>query len=362
MKESGNQAPTRNAGVQVLIDENPGSLGKFSVNKIIHGIVGKAAHPHFQPSNRVAGELIFFCPMPNPSLADIFLQAGSLDLSLKSDALEEVLSGICKAVGETWSELEVDEPDFVAFLAEDKSIEDLSSIDNEKAADMFLARACGQGSSSAVQRFEDEYIRRIPAMLSHMKLSASMLDEVVQEVRMKLLVASKGQPPKIAGYAKRGKLDGLVQVVATRTAISMLRKNKPAAGEEELLKLPDPAYAPGLSYMKENYREAFGDCFELAVKGLSSRDRNLLRLHLLDKVTLEQLATMYSVHRATVVRWISKVREDLFARTRELLSKRLKIGSHEFESLMKLIESRLDLSVRRMLQSQESSTAAAPPE
>lgn len=315
-----------------------------------------------QPSNRAARELIFFCAMPTPSLASIFLEAGSFDPGLESDALEEVLSGLCNAVRDTWSELVVEDSEFVTFLAQDKSVDELKNIDTEKAADMFLAHECGLGKTQAIQKFEKEYIERIPAMLSHMKLSTSMLDEIVQDVRTKLLVASKGGAPKIAGYAKRGKLDGLVQVVATRTAISMIRKSKPAASEEELLKLPDPAYAPGLSYMKENYREAFGECFELAVKGLSSRDRNLLRLHLLDKVTLEQLATMYSVHRATVVRWISKVREDLFARTRELLSKRLEIGSHEFESLMKLIESRLDLSVRRMLQSQESSAAAAPPE
>jgi RNA polymerase sigma-70 factor (ECF subfamily) len=307
----------------------------------------------FQPSNLAGTELTFLHPMPTPTLASVYLQAGSRDSSLDTEALEQTLRRICAAVREVWPQLEVDEQTFVAFLAQEHDIRDLEAMDQERAADVFLARACGEGQSAALATFEGQYISRIPAMLSHMKLSASVLDEVMQVVRMKLLVGKESEPPKIAGYAKRGKLDGLVQVVATRAAISMLRKTRPQPGEEELLKLPDPAHAPGLSYMKENYREAFGTCFEEAIGTLSSRDRNLLRLHLLDKVTLEQLATMYSVHRATVVRWIAKIREDLFSQTRERLSKQLKIGSREFESLMKLIESRLDLSVRRMLQSQE---------
>jgi RNA polymerase sigma-70 factor (ECF subfamily) len=252
-------------------------------------------------------------------------------------------------------DLKVDQEDFVLFLAGNFEPEGLGGIEGPRAADMFLAWACGTSEAAALTVFEKEYIGRIPAMLSHMKLSASMLDEVVQEVRTKLLVGKSDEPAKIASYATRGRLDGLVQVVATRAAISLLRKSKPSAGEEELLKLPDPAYAPSLSYMKAQYREAFSGCFENAVGTLSSRDRNLLRLHLLDKVTLEQLATMYKVHRATVVRWIAKVREDLFDKTRELLSAQLKINSDEFESLMKQIESRLDLSVRRMLQSEETS-------
>lgn len=329
------------------------------MNEIMDGIVGEAVHPKFQPSNLAGPELTFSDCMPTPTLASVFLHAGSPDSSLDTEALELTLRRICSAVREVWPQLELHEGKFVAFLAEEHDISELEAMDQERAADVFLARACGEGQSAALATFEVQYIGRIPAMLSHMKLSASALDEVMQVVRMKLLVGNESEPPRIAGYAKRGKLDGLVQVVATRAAISMLRKSKPQGGEEELLKLPDPAHAPGLSYMKEKYREAFAACFEEAITALSSRDRNLLRLHLLDKVTLEQLATMYSVHRATVVRWIAKIREDLFSLTRERLSKRLQIGSSEFESLMKLIESRMDLSVRRMLQSQETPSGAS---
>src|SRR5204862_5045413 len=94
--------------------------------------------------------------------------------------------------------------------------------------------------------------------------------------------------------------------------------------------------APGdvaLSLIKAQYREAFAEGFRNAVTGASRRDRNLLRLHFLGGVTLDQLAQMYSVHRATVVRWLAAAREAVFAATREHVATEIAAPADELDEM-----------------------------
>ncbi len=268
---------------------------------------------------------------------------------VESASLESALASLCAFAEQAWPLLQMSRERFVICLAQDHSSESILAMKVELAPAIFLGHACAAGDQEALRAFDAEYIGRIPRMLSHMKLSPSALDEIAQQVRLKLLVGSETAPPKIASYAGRGKLAGMVQVVATRIAISISRKQKPEVGEEKLLGIASPETDLGLHYIKQQYRSAFKSCFERAVAMLSSRDRNLLRLHLLEKVTLEKLAVIYDVHRATIVRWLAKARQDLFAHTKTLLSGELKLEASEFASLMRLIESNLDLSTSRIL-------------
>jgi RNA polymerase sigma-70 factor, ECF subfamily len=70
----------------------------------------------------------------------------------------------------------------------------------------------------------------------------------------------------------------------------------------------------------------------------SRRDRDLLRLHFLGGVTLEQLAQMYGVHRATVVRSLAAARQ-----------------ADELDEMFDLVASRVELSIERLLASVELS-------
>jgi RNA polymerase sigma-70 factor, ECF subfamily len=108
--------------------------------------------------------------------------------------------------------------------------------------------------------------------------------------------------------------------------------------------------------IKEQYRTAFAAAFADAARDLERRDRNLLRLHFLGGITLEQLASMYGVHRATVVRWLAGARKAVFDGTRKRM--REKLGDAELDEVLAMIQSRLDVSVRQLLASMERS---APP-
>jgi RNA polymerase sigma-70 factor (ECF subfamily) len=232
---------------------------------------------------------------------------------------------------------------------------DPDALGDDAIAEATLALACADGHREALARFEERYLSGIPAALAHMKLDAAEIDEVRQIVRDRLLVASDGEPARIVGYAGRGTLRGLVKVMAVRAALDGVRRRARDGGDHDLSLLPSPAHDPELAFLKDTYRAAFAEAFAGAVRGLESRERNLLRLHHLGGVTLDELAKMYGMHRATVVRQLAKVRSTLLSETQKGLKRRLRIGAAELESILGLIQSRLDVSVDGLLRSVEAS-------
>lgn len=247
-----------------------------------------------------------------------------------------------------WPDVRLEEEAFRAYV-EARAL-DAGDLEDDALGELYLACACGQGDETALRSFEARYLDVVPAALAHMKLSPEQVDEVRQLVRQKLLVAEPGRAPKLDDYVGQGKLRGLVQVVAVRTALSLLRKNKPGRDDPDALAdLPDGGHDPELSYMKEKYRGAFKRAFATAIGALSSRERNFLRLHHFGGLTVEQAGDVYGVHRATATRWLAKIRGQISSDTKKHLGAELDVSSAELESLVALVQSRLDVSLQRLL-------------
>lgn len=225
-----------------------------------------------------------------------------------------------------------------------------ASTSPEGVAEIALALGCAAGDATALSLFEAHYLDVVPLALARMKLGPDRVDEIRQLVRQKLLVAESEKPPKVVGYAGEGRLRGLVQVVSVRTAVSALRKEGRMVGDDDLARHPDPERDPELAYLKAHYRAAFAEAFEASVRALSSRDRNLLRLQLEGGLTVEELGRVYGVHRATATRWLTRLRADLLKDTRKRLGAKLDAPDTELDSVIRLVQSRLDLSLHRMLQ------------
>ena len=227
------------------------------------------------------------------------------------------------------------------------------ALDVANVAEIHLAIACARGDAAAISAFDRAYLDVVPVALAGMKLAAATVEDIRSSVRDRLLLADGGAPPRILDYAGRGRLRGLVQVSASRMAIDRIRL------EEREAELPAREIAAPhdleLSLIKAQYRAAFVAGFAKAVATASRRDRNLLRLHFLGGVTLEQLATMYGVHRATVVRWIAAAREAVFGATRTHVAEAIGAPAEELDEMFDLVRSRVELSVDRLLASMSSS-------
>ena len=88
---------------------------------------------------------------------------------------------------------------------------------------------------------------------------------------------------------------------------------------------------------------------DLSLESLTARERTLLKQQIVDGLTIDDLALLYRVHRATCARWLQSAREQLLSRTRRAFMSRARINSEECESIMRLVRSQLDVSLHRQL-------------
>jgi RNA polymerase sigma-70 factor (ECF subfamily) len=182
--------------------------------------------------------------------------------------------------------------------------------------------------------------------------SAQFADDVRQTLREELLVGSEGRPPKIADYTGRGPLGGWVRVVAVRRALNLRRGGQRASaheGEELPFEVASNAPDPELDYLKALYRTEFREAFVGALARLGRPERNALRFHHLDGLTLEETAILSRVSRATVARWLAEAREQILRDTLRLLRERLGLDEASMKSVLRLVQSQLDVSIHRYL-------------
>lgn len=76
---------------------------------------------------------------------------------------------------------------------------------------------------------------------------------------------------------------------------------------------------------------------------------NVLRLHLVDRLTTDEIGKMYRIHRVTALRRIDNARQSLADAVRSELTGRWGIPDAEVTGVMQLIRSQIDLSVERLL-------------
>jgi RNA polymerase sigma-70 factor (ECF subfamily) len=232
---------------------------------------------------------------------------------------------------------------YVRFLAERTVGSELPPLD--RAADLYIACACTEGVPLAIEEFERVFSPHIAAQFVR---SPAFADDVVQVVSERLFVGEAGGHPHIADYGGRGSLRGWLGVIAKRVALNM-RKSKADQPHNALSsRTPDAlgaAAGPEIALLKAKYKAEFEAAIRASLAALPARDRALLLLHLVDGVTLPQMAAMQNVSRATVARRLASARAALHDGTRAELVGRLRLSPSEYESVAAMVRSQLELSV-----------------
>jgi RNA polymerase sigma-70 factor (ECF subfamily) len=220
----------------------------------------------------------------------------------------------------------------------------------ERAADIYLACACCEQIAGAASLFERRFLSRVAAYLGGIPPDPDFVAEVRQRLRIRFLVADRGQPARITRWRGAGSLASWVRVSASRMALDELRSSgrrarRASAALEEGLVAEDGE----LAYVKQRYRAPFNDAFAAALGGLRRELRTVLRLHYVEKLTTAELATFLGVGRATVVRRLREARTSLLDAMHAELRARIPADAEEIESLIRLLRSQLDVSVARLL-------------
>lgn len=221
------------------------------------------------------------------------------------------------------------------------------------AEDLYLCAACATGSERAIGLLNSELLPLTAGSIRRIDATAAFVDEVTQTIRHKLFV---GPRAKIGEYCARGPMLAWLRTVATRTALDAVRarKNQP----QQMAELPDRLLKDDVNPMKgmiqSRYVRPFQEALRRGVASLSSRDRALLRMHLVGRCNIDQIGTMYGVHRATAARWLCSARELVFEFVRTELKSKHNLSEYEFSSIARGVQSKLDFEI--------SASFSEPPE
>ncbi len=217
--------------------------------------------------------------------------------------------------------------------------------------DLALARGCAQGNAKALAVFERELGEVMDRAIKRSPTLGISTDEFRQIIREKLFVATPGSAPKIASYEGRAPLSGWLRVLCTRAVIDLSRRQDdavPVPSDDLLFERIAAREDPEVASLRARMAHVVPAAFTKALEALQPRQRNLLRQRYLHGVAASTLAEQYGVHRATVFGWIEDARKELMVQVRANVNE---LAASELDSVMALMGSELDVSIRRLLDS-----------
>ncbi|MBE2250000.1 MAG: hypothetical protein IAE78_10650 [Myxococcus sp.] len=210
-----------------------------------------------------------------------------------------------------------------------------------------LACALFHRQPEALACFEERVVPRVRAALQKLGAAAPAVDEHVQGMRTRLLADDHGA--RLRHYRGVGAFEAFVITTAVRALTDAHRGPMRDADDEALAKLP-AAVDLERQLARTGQRHLFATAFRASLAALEPRERALLKLNLVDGASIDALAPLYQVSRATVARWLSSARQALQQGTLARLSKDTRLEGDDLHGLMASLESGFDVSLRRFVE------------
>lgn len=243
-----------------------------------------------------------------------------------------------------------DEEPFLRHLVErlPSDEEPEAMLERLHLADLAFAFLLSQWRPSAIEAFERDYA---PALVAAVRRAAPTLDasEIVQDVRIHILVGTNESPPKIRDYRGEGRLRSWLRVAVVRMSLNRASRAKELPVEDaffEAMVGPDDLTG-GLTVAREI--ELVKEALRHAIPLLSNREKSLVQLSYIDGASLEELGGMYGVHRQTIARWLELARDRVKRAIEAELRERLGVSPSEAEIVVRNTMGTLDSPVARLL-------------
>jgi RNA polymerase sigma-70 factor, ECF subfamily len=264
--------------------------------------------------------------------------------------LEALLAERLAACREAWPDLVIERSAFLAFVAQRCADGALPAA--ERIPDLYLACGCALGHKTAVVAFDRAFRPLVGQVIARMDRSPAFADDVFQHMCERLLVGSGEGAGKITEYAGRASLRAWLTTIAKRTALNLRRRKDDQPAETDRSGVIEAGMAalgaregPETGLLKARFKGIFEGAIRAALDGMSAADRTLLVLNLVDGVTVRQLAAMQGATKSTMARRIASAREALAEATRRELRGQAKLTESEYESVVALLQSQLEVSV-----------------
>lgn len=266
---------------------------------------------------------------------------------LKDDEIAEMAARAAAA----WPNLRVTHEALVTFLREKRDVQASPSPSAKSAKlhaeDLCLVLACLQGDAEAWRSFDRVLRTNVPGYVSRVDSSSAFADEIRQRLAEKLSV-NADRSSKLTQYSGQGPLTAWLRVVALREAHSLRRGTKKELPADALA-LRATGADPELLLLKRRSAQLFERILREVLASLPERERMLLKLHHVDGLTLDAVAKVGGVSRATAARSLAQARERVLKRVERALEQDLGRNAPGAESLLALVHSQLELSIARHL-------------
>lgn len=283
--------------------------------------------------------------------------ASALDVSARprfegNVGIADTLGQLRAAATAAFPEIAVTETEYASELARRLGAAATPELLARVRADhVHLAIACARGDEAAIRRFESEFLDEVAACAQRMRARDDQADEVRSYLRRTLFVSEPGRNAALSEYSGRGDLRSYLRVITTRELVRVIDGGKREVGieEESFFDKLSPLSDPEVGYLREAYRPDVDAAMRIAVSKLAADSRALLRYSLVDGWSIDRIAKLYGIHRATAARRVAAVRDELGELMRIELAARLAIPVEEVDSVVRLVQSRVDVSLSRLL-------------
>jgi RNA polymerase sigma-70 factor (ECF subfamily) len=261
-----------------------------------------------------------------------------------------------------WPALALEPETFVRFVAArmPETDDPVAALAALRAEELYLCCACLAGAPTAIAELEKSFVGEASRALGRLGLSAHERDEALQHARAKLLAGGPDGQPKLTQFSGQGSLAGWIRVVVVRSALNARRsERRHAPRDDDVLaqRIAGDADDPELAVVKARYGASLAEAVAAAFRKLTSEQRNLLRMYVIDGLTLNDLGRMHAVDASTISRWLARIRSNLLAEARNQLLARHALRPSECDSVMRVVQGDLFVTVERLLRTEPSDSA-----
>lgn len=208
--------------------------------------------------------------------------------------------------------------------------------------EVVLAACALTGAPAALSTLDAEYLRPLADEL-RARFPGDVVDDALQSLRAKLLV---GDAPRLRTWRGHDALERWLRLCALRETLSAAR----APGSL-------PSVTPGAAGpadLDARHRDALERALAGAVAALTPTERGILKLHLFENVSVDSIARLHGVSRATMTRWLAAARQALADAVREEGRAALAVGDATLDSLARPLLSQLDVSLEALLDGKDT--------
>lgn len=265
--------------------------------------------------------------------------------------LDAWIAGVLASARATWPGLEAHDETFVDVLVEKVcALSEPEAYESLRTGDLYLAHACLSRDASAVEAFVATLFPRLDRQLARVRTPPAIADDVKSTLREQLFFPRASGAPLLAGYSGRGDLASWLRSIGLRMASRARHEgdrnvafDSSAGGAARLVAEPE------LELLRRTYAPRLETAMASALEDLPERDRMLLRQHYIDALSLEAVAALHGVHRATAARWLADARTSVLRGVEDTLRAEGPLTDSELESLLRSVAREIAPSLTRIL-------------